>query len=176
MSIPLCRQPQLVSHARLCELFDYDPLSGLFTRKVAAGARKQFSAGSIAGNIDPCSGYVRVGIDGRDYWAHRLAWFYVHAEWAPDDVDHKDRVRHHNWISNLRAVTRAHNLQNQVAPNTASKSGIRGVHWDAARRKWRAELSVGNRNKLVGRFDSKEDAKAAYLKAKSQLHPGFIQP
>lgn len=164
----------LITHERLIELFEYDQKSGFFVRKVATGVRKQFAPGTVAGSLDLDSGYVRITINGRPYWAHRLAWYYVHREWPEQDIDHKDRVRHHNWISNLRCVPRSHNLQNQVAPNKASKSGIRGVHWDSSRQKWRAELSVGNKTRLVGRYSSKDEAAAAYLRAKADLHPGFI--
>lgn len=46
--------------------------------------------------------------------AHRLAWLYVHGEWPQREIDHKDNVRHHNWIGNLRDVSHSVNMQNQV--------------------------------------------------------------
>lgn len=162
-----------LTHARLLQLLHYDPETGNFTRRVATGYRGCHRVGSLCGSLDKTTGYVRVGLDGKEYWAHRLAWFYVHGEWAPHDVDHRDRVRHHNWIANLRAATRAENLHNQVKANVRSKSGVRGVVWDPRRQTWKASISVGNRTRHLGRFATIEAAEAVYMAAKLQ-HIGEV--
>ena len=59
-------------------------------------------------------------------------------------------------------------------PWKTSKSGIRGVSWDKGKRKWKAEISIGNRNKFIGRFDDINAAAAAYLSAKRIHHPGSL--
>lgn len=159
---------------RLRAVLSYDPITGVFTRRCQAGSRKDFAAGTVAGCLDVDSGYIRIGIDGRRYWAHRLAWLYVHGVDAPEDVDHRDRIRSHNWISNLRAVSRAENLQNQVEPGPRNVSGARGVQWDERRGRWRVEISVNNRNKFVGRFDDLSQAVAARDDARRMFHPGAI--
>jgi hypothetical protein len=156
---------------RLKSLLEYNPENGVFTRKIDASNTK---SGSVAGYIDIDSGYVRIGIDGKRYWAHRLAWLYMHGVWPVHDIDHIDRDRSNNRISNLRDVRRSMNLQNQVEANQRSVSRIRGVSWDKARCRWKVELSVGNRNKYIGRFSSIDAAADAYRKAKEKFHPGAI--
>lgn len=168
-------EKQPISHARLLQLLSYDPDSGLFTRLKDFGKGRRYKAGEVAGCLDKHEGYVRIKLDGRHYWAHRLAWFYVHGEWPQHDIDHKDQIRHHNWFSNLRAVTRAENLQNQIQATARSKSGVRGVFWDSARCKWRVCISVGNKNKDVGRYDHLHEAVQARADAVKRHHPGSLQ-
>ena len=160
-----------VTHERLLEVLHYEPETGVFTRKVSAGG---CVSGSVAGCIDKSEGYFRITIDRRQYWSHRLAWFYTHGVWPAHDIDHIDRNRGNNRLANLRAVTRAENLQNQCKAGASSKSGIRGVSWDKGKRKWKAEISIGNRNKFIGRFDDINAAAAAYLSAKRIHHPGSL--
>lgn len=163
-----------LTHERLLELFSYDRETGVFTRRIATGYRGRFRVGEVAGSLDKDSGYVRISVDGMHYWAHRLAWFYVHAEWAPNDVDHKDQIRDHNWIGNLRSVTRAENLQNQRYALKRSKSGVRGVRWNESKHKWQVDISVLNKTKYIGRFDDFEEAKAARSEAVRKHHPGAL--
>jgi hypothetical protein len=44
-------------------------------------------------------------------------------------------------------------------------SGFKGVSFDARRRKWRATIKVGNRQKWLGYHASPEDAHEAYKQA-----------
>jgi hypothetical protein len=157
----------ILTHERLLELLAYDPATGVFTRRVDVGGRaKRFKAGTVAGCVDRSVGYVRITVDGRHLWAHRLAWFYVHGAWPLGQVDHINRERVDNRIANLRDVPQAINLQN--------RADARGVCWEPHRRKWRATVSVENRNRFLGRFDTEEAARAAYLSAKRAAHPGFL--
>jgi hypothetical protein len=154
--------------ARLRELLLYDVATGIFTwRKRPSKGKVQI--GDVAGTIR--DGYVLIGIDGADFRAHRLAWLYVHGEWPPFDVDHRDTVKHHNWIENLRLATRGENHQNQRKSRGQSTSGMLGVSWCATRRKWVAKLKVDKRVVHYTRHETAEAAQMAYLKAKARFHP-----
>jgi hypothetical protein len=83
---------------RLRERLRYDGGTGVFTRRVGSGHAR---AGEIAGSVHS-TGYVRIGIDGGKYTAHRLAWLYVHGVWPSDQIDHINRNRSDNRIANLR--------------------------------------------------------------------------
>lgn len=151
---------------RLRELFDYDPLTGIFTYRVAT-LRK--AVGSVAGSPHP-GGYIQFTVDGRSYLAHRLAWLYVHGVWPDPECDHEDTVRTHNWIANLRQATKSQNMQNQRRPHKGNTSGFLGVCWNAAKGKWSAQIKVGKRNSTIGDFDQPEQASAAYIERKRQVH------
>ncbi|MDD0156969.1 HNH endonuclease signature motif containing protein, partial [Shigella flexneri] len=76
--------------------------------------KKKLSArgavGKVAGTIS--YGYNAINIDGVRYFAHRLAWLYVYGEWPKQEIDHIDRNRRNNAISNLRDVSRVVNALN----------------------------------------------------------------
>lgn len=95
---------------RLRCLLSYDQGTGLFTWLIDRG--NGACAGQRAGTVDRNSGYVLVQIDGRQYRAHRLAWLYVHGRWPRPLIDHIDRNRANNRISNLREATSAINNSN----------------------------------------------------------------
>lgn len=159
---------------RVRELLIYDHQTGVFTRRidVVVGFGRVHKAGTAVGCVDKDSGYVVLSIDGKRHRAHRIAWLYVHGEWPAHDVDHRDTIRDHNWIENLWPVTRQVNLQNKRRANKTSQSGVLGVCWDSARGKWRADISVDDKNVYIGRFEDLEDARSAYVEAKRRVHPG----
>ena len=160
-----------VSFARLREVPHYNPMTGVFTWRVdVKGRGGVIRAGTVAGHANK-DGYIEIGIDGKHYLAHRLAWFYVHAIWPPRQVDHEDTIRNHNRIGNLRLATNAENHQNLRRARIDSKSGILGVSWNKRRGKWRAQIVVNGRNIALGHHDTPEAAEAAYRAAKAEHHP-----
>lgn len=67
-----------LTHERLKELLHYNPGTGVFTWLSHRSSRVR--AGDVAGTVKP-SGRRVIVIDKRDYFASRLAWFYVNATW-----------------------------------------------------------------------------------------------
>lgn len=113
-----------LSHERLLELFEYNPDTGIFLNKTQRG---KYPPGIEAGSSD-YRGYLRVTIDWKVYLGHRLAWFYVHKKWPKDQIDHINRVKSDNRISNLREATASINMLN--TPYKAEKrSGHEGIYW-----------------------------------------------
>lgn len=80
-------------------------------------------------------------------------------------VDHINRNPLDNRRSNLRAVTAQVNLLNREI----SSSGHEGVSWDRRNEKWKAYLYVDGKQKQIGRFNDKEEAKKAVYEAKEKL-------
>lgn len=156
----------------LRNILNYNPLTGVFTwsirRKGGRGIGKE--AGARMSH-----GYRSIGIDGRDYTAHRLAWLYVHGEWPAAYIDHINGDRADNRISNLRDVSQSVNMQNVYAPKSNNKSGFRGVSWHKQRSKFAARIKVDGKYRSLGLFESPEKAAAAYIAAKRELHEGCTQ-
>jgi hypothetical protein len=152
---------------RLKELLDYNPETGIFIRKITTGGQK---AGAIAGK-QRRDGYVDVNISPKRYMAHRLAWFYVYGVWPNKMLDHINGIRNDNKISNLREVTNSENQQNRNKVRKDSKSGFQCVNYKPKHKKWEAYITLNGIKKHIGHFNSPEEAHAAYLVKKKELHP-----
>jgi len=161
----------IITQIRLKTLVDYDENSGIFTRLLSNS--NYTKVGDIVG-CKQKSGYLSAQIDGKKYLMHRLAWLYVHGHFPEEDIDHINGIRSDNRISNLRSVTRSVNLQNKRRADTDSMSGLLGVCWSKDRNKWLAQIRIpfAKSNKMLGRFDTKEEAHQAYLVAKRKYHEG----
>lgn len=148
---------------RLKELLQYDPHSGVFTRRIKVN---RFRAGSVAGSLQ-VRGYVRISIDGTSYAAHRLAFLWMTGHFPAHEVDHRDGNRSNNAWDNLREATHSQNMQNK-APRVSSETGLLGVTRDRGR--WRAQIWANGALHYLGRFDTPEGAHQAYRDAKAKLH------
>ncbi|AXG67703.1 HNH endonuclease [Ralstonia phage GP4] len=153
--------------AEIARVLAYEPASGRFFHRVdkrggrvKAGAEVKCQPGK--------DGYARIGVDGRIYLAHRLAWLLVHGEWPELQIDHIDHNRANNRISNLRIVTATGNMRNRTMRKD-NTSGITGVMRDGT--KWMAYYYDGGKMVCVGKFVSKEAAAVA-RKAANDRH-GF---
>lgn len=155
----------MVTQERLKSVIHYDPDTGAFTWIVQKGRSK---AGAKAGTLNGC-GYVSIWIDGKQYKASRLAWLYVHGKLPVGDVDHINRNRADDRISNLRVGTHAENMQN-ISWRLANKSGAAGVNWHKKTGKWTAQISVDKKKIYLGVFNRIEDAIAARTAAKAKYH------
>lgn len=161
---------QRVTRARLMELLRYELETGLFTWITD---RRCIRAGSTAGTVNN-NGYIAIKIDGVLYTGHRLAWLWVYGEFPDAEIDHINRDRSDNKISNLRPATSAQNKVNR-GKNPRNTSGITGVSFSSARGKFVAQISHGAKNRNLGRFETLADAIRAREAAADRFH-GEFQP
>lgn len=148
---------------RVRELFSYDPLTGVLSRRRQVRHYRPGPVGAPSGH-----GYLKVHVDGRQHYLHQLAWLYVNGEWPAGVVDHINRDKTDNRIENLRVCTRAENAQNK-APDP-NKNGYPGVKKSASGPSYFSQISVNNKPRYLGSFPTPEAAHAAYLNAKRELH------
>ena len=141
--------------ARLKEVLDYNPKTGVFTWRVRLGQRAP--SGGVAGSVHKRDGYRRIAIDGASCLANRLAWLYINGGWPPDGMDHINGVRHDNRSSNLRLATHSVNNKNKkrYCNNT---SGTTGVCWYYRYSKWNAIIKLNGKSKNLGYFTNKKEA------------------
>lgn len=97
---------------------------------------------------------------------HRIAWFLYHGEWPRFTIDHINRIKNDNRISNLRDVTQFINCQNR----SDNKSGIVGVYWDKRESKWRAKIRKDGKMVGLGYFDDINDAAKVRRNAEELYH------
>lgn len=159
----------MLTQSRLKELLSYDPETGVFTRASATGTAK---IGDVAGTVRP-DGYIAISVDGRQYLAHRLAWFYQTGEWPKHHTDHRDGNHANNRFANLRTASAAQNGRNRCRPNADNTSGVRGVYWSKRRRKWVAQIGVGRTVRNLGGFADLDAARAARAEAEARFYGEF---
>jgi len=99
----------MIETSTLRHVLDYEPKTGLFKWRFSYHAKVQL--GRIAGSIN--RGYVIIKINGQKHSAHRLAWQYMHGTPAKGMVDHINRSRADNRISNLRDTGYLENSRNR---------------------------------------------------------------
>lgn len=145
----------------LRSLLHYDPQTGVFTR---------IPSGRKVGTIS-VRGAVVINLLRRSFYAHRLAWLYVHGQWPVDEIDHISGDQTQNMIRNLREATRGQNAQNKRAASKKNKSsGMLGVTWAIHANKWKAQIAVNYKTYHLGYFTDPKEAHHAYVLAKRKLH------
>ncbi len=144
--------------ARVRELLNYDPETGVLTWRVAR--RGPAVAGSVAGT--PVRGYVHVMVDGTLFYAHRLAWLLATGDDpGASQVDHRDGNRANNRLANLRLATHAENARNQRKQTTGRY--LKGA-WRLPSGRFQATIKAPL-PLYLGTFDNEQAAHEAYVAA-----------
>lgn len=142
------------------EYLRYEPLTGKLFWIKRVGRGGSTSIGKEAGTFNIKTCYITVTLFGKHYQAHVIAWIFIKGKFPMFEIDHKDRVRYHNWETNLREATSSQNKLNSNM-NRRNTSGFKGVSWSRQNQTWMAFLA----KKYLGQFVTKEEAFAAYTKA-----------
>ena len=167
---PLVTEPQRspaqeLTAEKLRELLHYNPETGIFIRKVSTTGRVKI--GDVAGSINS-RGYLLITVLGRPFHAHRLAWLYVYGEWPKLTIDHINRNKADNRITNLRDVSTKQNGQN-ASKRSDNTSGHTGVYLVKRTSRWQASIAHNQKHIHLGFFTTIEDAIAA-RKAAEKLY------
>ena len=109
---------------------------------------------------------------GKIYLIHRLMWEAFNGP-IPEgyQIDHIDRDKQNNKLSNLRLATASENRCNQI-PTRLPKSGYRGVYPNYNRFQAMIRDQTGKRTHL-GSFKTAREAAAAYNAAAIIIHGEF---
>jgi hypothetical protein len=160
-----------LSIEELRSLLDFEPQTGALTWKLSVAPKVR--VGSVAGKMNS-GGYRLIGIRGKQYRAHRVAWAISYGEWPPRNIDHINGRPGDNRLCNLRLATFTENAMNRgPAPNNTS--GYKGVSFHKAAKKWCAQISSQGRTEYLGLFTTPEKAHAAYCAAAKELHGEFAR-
>ncbi len=156
----------LITQQELKKILYYNPDTGIFTRKITLcpTAKKGDIAGSVMND-----GYLLTMIKRKRYLNHRLAWLYMYGYFPENEIDHLNGIKNDNRISNLREVSHVCNMRN-TGNWKHNTSGIKGVHWDEDRQKWRVQITDNKKKKYVGLHADFDEAVCTRLAAEQCLN------
>ena len=135
--------------------FRYDEEDGALYWRVKM--RNGADIGDRAGTLSN-SGYIRVGMSGALYLAHRIIWKMNRGVDPAAQIDHVDGDRSNNRPGNLRLAS-----QMQNSRNMKSMRRLKGAYPNGAR--WKALIQVDRKTIYLGNFRTEEEAHAAYVAA-----------
>lgn len=132
--------------------FTYDPETGIvlsYTGKVTK---------AISGGYS----YLTINIKYKKYTikSSQFAWYMTYNE-IPNVIDHIDRDKLNNKITNLRNITNQKNTFNTSA---------KGYFWHKTKKSYQAHIGINNKRIWLGNFKTEEEARQAYLDAKKIYH------
>jgi hypothetical protein len=155
------RRPRRLTAERVRELLDCDPSTGALRWKERPG-NPSFNAqwaGRLAGKLDPSNGYLRLVIDGRHYYVHRIVWLHTRG-WLPkQDLDHRDGNKTRCAIANLRPASKSANNRNRQS-STKQHAAPRGSWFNPRTRQFQAYIETseaGARQRIfLGSFATRQ--------------------
>ncbi len=112
-------------------------------------------------------GYIRGQREGGLVYMHRLLMGATRGQ----EVDHINGDGIDNRRANLRFCTRGQNNANRHRG-----SPHKGVHFETATQRWRAEIQSRGRRYKLGRFDTMEEAVEVYRAKAREMHGEFAGP
>ena len=131
-----------------------------------------YKRGRSVGSLTTNKRHLKVrASDGREYQAHRIAWFMHYREQPPAVLDHINRDGTDNRIANLRAADNSTNQQN-ISVHTRSQTGIKGIFPIRGGTLYRAEVCINGRH--IQKCAKHPEALEAWVKAtREQYHTRF---
>jgi len=151
--------PQKPLVATIKDWFDYNPETGVLLRK-----KKTRSDA-----FDEVNYHNTIPFQGWNFPYAVLCWIVYYGVYPTKWIDHKDRIKSHNWITNLREATPQQNQQNKVGCGTFPK----GVAWRDRKNPWLARIRVEDKRINLGSYPTMEQAAQAYIDACIKYHGEF---
>jgi len=115
-------------------------------------------------------GYSLIGLDGKMYQYHRVVFKVCNPNWDITDNSRENEIDHicaikplDNRIENLRILNHQQNMRNNL-------HYTKGYYYNKKHNKYQAQINVNYKIRYLGRYDTAEEAREAYLKAKAIHH------
>ena len=157
----------MITQDYLKEIFEYKDGDLYWIKR-----RPHVTLGMKAGHQKVDDGYIRISIDKKKYYAHRLVYMFHFGNY-PKTLDHVDGNRTNNRIHNLRPASNSNNGANRRL-GINSKTGFKGVH-KIKEERFRAYITINKKRKHLGYFKTVIDAHQAYQIAAKEVFGEFAR-
>lgn len=128
-------------------------------------------AGCICRGSNGNKDYWQVRLGGKTFKRSRVVFFMTHGFWPTPCVDHINGDSLDDRPENLRQATYRQNAQNQK-PRRGKMSGLpQGV--SPYQGKFRAQIHVDGKRRVIGQFTDIEAASAAYQAARKEAFGAY---
>lgn len=110
------------------------------------------------------NGYISIkggNISKSNLLGHHFAWFMTYGNVDFEMLDHINRIKNDNRISNLRIATPQENQHNR---------DDKGYCFDKSRNKFMCYIKLNGKQINLGRYNTEEEAKMVYKEAKKKYH------
>jgi len=115
-------------------------------------------------------GYSSIKLNHNMYLYHRVVYKVCNPDWDITDISSDNQVDHiwgarplDNRIENLRILNHQQNQYNNL-------HWVKGYYFNKVANKYQAQIRINGKNKNLGQFKTPEEARAAYLEAKTIHH------
>lgn len=135
--------------------YTYDPETGIVYSRLNKIVKNKDKYGYI--KFSMTIGYKK----SVTLFVHQFAWYCINKE-CVEQLDHINGIKDDNRIYNLRAVN---NMQ-----NAWNRNDVKGYWFRKNRQKYQAQIQINGKKKCIGHFNTEEEARQAYLKAKENYH------
>ena len=131
--------------------------------------RKPYKWKVIENKANQSQGYCQVDFNGRKCMYHVILWILFHKENIPENlkIDHINGNKIDNRLENLRLVTQRENLQNRSEHRKGKLAGV--SYCKKIDKKYRAQISINNKDVYLGYYQTDKEANKAYEKACKHL-------
>lgn len=120
---------------------------------------------SLIAGAKHSDGSIKIGLAGKRYYAHRIAWVLMTGRTAPDLIDHINGHPSDNRWSNLRC-----------ADQTSNQANLKQLPKGVVERpygRFEANIRINGRKRYLGVFSSAVEAASAYARAHIKAHGEF---
>lgn len=156
----------MLTQEELKRNLDFSPETGIFTWILS---KKGTKIGDIAGSNS--RGYIRIRLNKKSYFSHRLAWLWVNGEFPKKQIDHIDKNKSNNRIINLREVSRSENACN-VNPPANNTSGFKNVHLHKCG-KYVVRIKRDSKTYNLGYYKTAEEANIIAIEGRRNIHKEY---
>ena len=166
-----------ISYEYASSIMSYNPESGHIAWKSRNDIAPKCDArrkGKIAGCYSKKDKCIIIGINGKTYLSHRIAWLLHYGTWPKYILDHINCDRTDNRISNLRDATQAENLSNRGVTKR-NTTGIKGVSFDKKNNRYFGRINSNRKSFYIGSWKTIEEAVEPMANAYNKIHGEFAR-